>query len=492
MTSLSQDNIGNTAAESVPSPQSGDTVLNTMVGVMGNVLEWYDFALFGFFSDVIAEVFFPPTADEDEQDGNLVKSFVIFGSAFLMRPIGGLIIGYVGDKHGRKKALTRSLFLMAIPTTLMGCLPTYNQVGVFSTILLCCCRLVQGISVGGQLPASLVYTVEKRPKSQWGYYGSLPMVAANVGTLLGNLCGALMRQVLTDEQLMSWGWRIPFFSGVLIAFVACYLRKYGAEGAYHANSNDVSEEAIAAVTKAVEPHNPIKVALRRGNRLALFSTSIVPMLWAAGFYVSFVWIAIFMEELMDPPVPGAFWINSLGLLFGMTWVLPVAGAISDRIGRTFVMTVSGLLLTGLGPICLILIARGNVAVAFASQLILGLLLSFYGGPLCAWLVESFSPEVRMTSASIGYDMSHAIAGGFSPAIATALYTNVGLTAAGLVYVVFGSVSVFGIYVNYFCGRGDKEEDTGGSEESPQNHDGSLEMQENKPDDESSKDTPGIV
>jgi MHS family proline/betaine transporter-like MFS transporter len=233
------------------------------------------------------------------------------------------------------------------------------------------------------------------------------MVAANVGTLLGNLCGALMRQVLTDEQLLSWGWRIPFFSGVLIAFVACYLHKYGAEGAYHANSNDVSEEAIAAVTKTVEPHNPIKVALRRGNRLALFSTSIVPMLWAAGFYVSFVWIAIFMEELMDPPVPGAFWINSLGLLFGMTWVLPVAGAISDRIGRTLVMTVSGLLLTGLGPICLILIARGNVAVAFASQLILGLLLSFYGGPLCAWLVESFSPEVRMTSASIGYDMRYA-------------------------------------------------------------------------------------
>lgn len=476
MTTLSDQNDGAPANPPKP-PQSGDTVLNTIVGIMGNVLEWYDFALFGFFSDIIAQVFFPPTNDESEEDGNLIKSFVIFGSAFLMRPIGGLIIGYIGDKHGRKEALTKSLMLMAIPTTLMGCLPTYNQVGPLSTVLLCLCRLIQGVSVGGQLPASLVYTVEKRPKSQWGYYGSLPMVAAVVGTLLGNLCGGLMREILTEEQLVAWGWRIPFFSGIIIAFVAFYIRKHGAEGAYYDGDNgDVSEEAIAAVAKSVEEHNPIKVAFRKGNRLAILSTSLVSMLWASAFYVSFVWVAIYMEELMDPPMEGAFWINSMGLLFGMTWVLPVAGAISDRVGRTLMMTISGLLLTGLGPICLIMISQGNTVLAFLSQLLLGLLLSFYGGPLCAWLVENFSPEVRMTSASIGYDISHAIAGGFSPAIATYLYTNVGLNAAGLIYVVFGSLSVCGLYINYFCGKGDKEEDTG-TQTTLSKENGSVEMQE---------------
>jgi len=153
----------------------------------------------------------------------------------------------------------------------------------------------------------------------------------------------------------------------------------------------------------------------------------------------------FLAELMDPPIQHAFWINSMSLLFGMIFVLPLAGALSDRVGRTFMMTISGGLLIVMGPICMLLIR------AFFSQLILGLLLSFYGGPLCAWLVENFSPEVRMTSASIGYDISHAIAGGFSPAIATALYTNFGVMAAGLVYVVFGSVSVVGIYINYCCG-----------------------------------------
>ena len=142
------------------------------------------------------------------------------------------------------------------------------------------------------------------------------------------------------------------------------------------------------------------------NRLALLSTSITPMLWAAGFYVSFVWMSIFMEELMDPPIANGFWINFLALLFGMTLTLPVAGAVSDRVGRINMMTVSGLLLSGLGPIFLILISKGNGIIAFFSQLMLGLLLSFYGGPLCAWLVENFSPEVRMTSASIGYDMRY--------------------------------------------------------------------------------------
>ena len=120
-----------------------------------------------------------------------------------MRPVGGLTIGYVGDRYGRKKALVLSLFLMAFPTALMGCLPTYEQVGALSTILLVVCRLLQGMSVGGQLPASLIYTVEIRPKAHWGYYGALVMMASNCGTLLGNLVGALMRAVLTDEQLIE-------------------------------------------------------------------------------------------------------------------------------------------------------------------------------------------------------------------------------------------------------------------------------------------------
>eukprot|EP00934_Nitzschia_sp_Nitz4_P008853 Nitzschia sp. Nitz4//scaffold142_size57810//36328//37979//NITZ4_006499-RA/size57810-processed-gene-0.7-mRNA-1//1//CDS//3329536400//8843//frame0 len=422
--------------------------LTTVAGVAGNVLEWYDFAVFGYFSDIIAQVFFPAVEGDTGNETNLIRTFCIFGSAFIMRPFGGLLIGYIGDKHGRRTALTRSLLLMAIPTTLMGCLPTYESVGTLSIVLLVLCRLVQGLSVGGQLPASLVYTVEKQDPKHWGYYGSLPMVAANVGTLLGNLCGALLREFLTEDQLLEWGWRLPFFSGFLIAFVACYLRSYGKE--VHTTAGVYDQDTS-------QHNNPISVALSKGNWLALLSTSLTPMLWAAGFYVTFVWIAIFMEELMDPPVQNGFWINAASLLIGMTFMLPIAGAISDRTGRIIMMTVSGLLLAGLGPILWILIAKGKGMLTFLCQVALGVLLSFFGAPLCAWLVENFPPEVRITSASLGYDISHAIVGGFSPAMASALYVHVGSRAPGLIYLIFGVLSVAGIYVAYCCGGYPKED-----------------------------------
>ena len=140
--------------------------MQTVAGTLGNVLEWYDFALFGFFSDIIAELFFPPSDNSDGTNENLVRSFAVYGGAFIMRPVGGAVIGYLGDKHGRKYALVTSLFLMAVPTFLMGCLPTYSQIGSWSTALLVICRLLQGMSVGGQLPASLIYTVETRPKEK--------------------------------------------------------------------------------------------------------------------------------------------------------------------------------------------------------------------------------------------------------------------------------------------------------------------------------------
>mmetsp|Transcript_23562 Transcript_23562/g.25987 ORF Transcript_23562/g.25987 Transcript_23562/m.25987 type:complete len:503 (+) Transcript_23562:74-1582(+) len=430
---------------------------DTAAGVMGNVLEWYDFALFGFFSDIIADVFFPPSTSgnvEDDKNANLIKTFCIFGGAFLMRPLGGLMIGYIGDKHGRKAALTKSLFLMAIPTTLMGCLPSYETAGILSPILLTFCRLLQGMSVGGQLPASLVYTAEKHPRSQWGYYGSLPMMAANIGTLLGNLCAATLRQTLSEEQLISWGWRLPFFSGILIAFVACYLKRYGVEIQADAGENGEGGSIHA---------NPIKYALRKGNRLAILEAALTPMLWASGFYVSFVWMAVFMDELLDPPIPNAFWINTCAMLLSMTCLLPYAGHLSDKYGRVFLMTISCVSLLALGPFIIIIISKSNGFIAFLCQCALGVMLSFFGGPLCAWLIENFPADIRLTSVSIGYDLAHAIVGGFSPALATALFEHVGPYAPGLIYFVFGTISLCGIYITYFFG-GDQREDVTGDVE----------------------------
>ena len=155
-----------------------------------------------------------------------------------------------------------------------------------STILLIVCRLLQGLSVGGQLPASLIYTVETRPKKKWGLYGSYVMMAANIGTLLGNFVGAFLRTILTEEQLISFGWRIPFLSGILIAFVAIYLKLHGEEhhpnaGIYDSEESGEGqeEEAPEALTKS---KHPLRESIRKENMPALISATLTPMLWGAG------------------------------------------------------------------------------------------------------------------------------------------------------------------------------------------------------------------
>ncbi|KAL7533077.1 hypothetical protein ACHAXR_005030 [Thalassiosira sp. AJA248-18] len=427
--------------------------MQTIAGVMGNVLEWYDFALFGFFSDVIATVFFPPSEDSNNDDGvadmggeidtsNLVRSFAVYGGAFLMRPVGGLTIGYIGDKYGRKQALVISLFLMAFPTFLMGCLPTYQQVGSLSTILLVVCRLLQGMSVGGQLPASLIYTVEMRPQKHWGFYGALVMMAANCGTLLGNLVGAIMRTLLTDEELLQWGWRIPFLSGILIAFVAIYLRLHGKE--HNPNAGEYDDDECNAKE---EPKHPFEEVFKRENLPALVSATLTPMLWGAAFYLTFVWMAIFMEVLIDPPIEHGFWVNAMALLFGIILPLPLTGMLSDHYGRDKTMLTGAAGLAILGPLMIRIISSGQMMQAFFAQWTLGLFISLFGGPMNAWLVEKFPPKIRLTSAALGYDLAHCTASAFSPLIATILVQDYGANAVGALYPFFAVLAVTGMFMS---------------------------------------------
>ena len=468
--------------------------LKTLAGVMGNVLEWYDFAVFGFFSDIIGEVFFPKGQSKDL---SVMESFAVFGGAFLMRPLGGIVIGFIGDTSGRKKALEISIFLMALATTLMGCLPTYSQIGNSAILLLLIVRMLQGLSVGGQLMTSLVFTLEGRPKDRWGLYGSFVMGAANIGTFLGGLVAYGLRRTLTETQLLKWGWRIPFLSGILISFCGLYLKYFCTEDEsvpghaavvpsntdYHDDDSpektttttevedeiddtviverDPDEHRIVTSSDARQqqtvldtsleikrPPNPLRLAFSRENRRALLASAMVPMVWSGGFYVSFVWMAIFMQDLITPPVPSAFLVNSFSILMLGIW-FPLAGVLSDFVGRRRVMTVGGLTFGCAGPILLLVI--GNLGsksmwIAFFSQMGLGISLAMWGSPMCAWLVESFEPEARLTSVSIGYNLAQAFVGGMSPFIATLLMDEFGKGAPGILLTTLATVSLLGLWI----------------------------------------------
>eukprot|EP00985_Skeletonema_marinoi_P032823 scaffold39724_cov226-Skeletonema_marinoi.AAC.2 len=379
------------------------STMQTIAGVMGN--------------DIIAQVFFPPSdaADDDAIDygaeidtSNLINSFAVYGGAFLMRPVGGLTIGYVGDRYGRKQA---------------------------------------GMSVGGQLPASLIYTVEIRPRKHWGYYGALVMMASNCGTLLGNFVGAFMRAFLTDEQLLSWGWRIPFLSGILIAFVAMYLRDHGVDHNPNAGEYDDDNEDSGDVSKQAVSKHLLSEVFKRENLPALGSATLTPMLWGAGFYTTFVWMAIYMKVLCNPPYEHAFWINAAALLFGIILPLPLTGMLSDKIGRDKTMGFGVVGLAISGPLMIKVIAAGNPVAAFFAQCTLGVFLSLFGGPMNAWLVEKFPPNIRLTSAALGYDLAHCTASAFSPLVATLLVQEVSITAPGYIYPFFAVFAVIGMFMS---------------------------------------------
>ena len=223
---------------------------------------------------------------------------------------------------------------MAFPTFAMGCLPTYSHAGLISPILLIVVRMLQGFSVGGQLMSSLIFTVENHPKSQLGFYGSLVLATANIGTLLGGLMGYAIRSCLSLSQLESWGWRIPFLSGVFVSISGLYLRRYSKN--IHA--------------KAPPDSNPLRESFAIENRRALLSCSLVPMLWSCGFYISFVWMAIFMNDLIDPPVNYAFGLNALTLLVTQVLLFPCSGILVDKFGATIIMRIAGTLMIIFGPI----------------------------------------------------------------------------------------------------------------------------------------------
>ena len=191
-----------------------------LAGAVGNVLEWYDFALYGYFAPVFAALFFP----SNSPSVSLISAFGVFAVGFLARPLGAMLFGYWGDTLGRRNALAWSILLMAIPTCLVGLLPTYDTIGVIAPIALTLCRFLQGLSVGGEFTGSATFLVEHASASQRGYVGSWAGFSAQIGALLGSGVGALVASNLADETLRQWGWRIPFMMGGLIAVVGWYVR----------------------------------------------------------------------------------------------------------------------------------------------------------------------------------------------------------------------------------------------------------------------------
>ncbi len=388
-------------------------------GVVGNVLEWYDFAVFGYFAPIIASQFFP----EDDPTAALINAFGVFAAGYLMRPLGGVVFGYIGDKLGRKKALNMSVMLMVIPTTLLGFLPTHAQVGILAPILLLIMRMVQGFSVGGELIGSISYMTEVAPPNRRGYLGSYAFFGAVGGVLLGSLIATLAHAFFDDSFLSAWGWRIPFIFGILVGGFGLWMR----EGLPETPHFKKIQEG-GGIKK-----NPVKEVLQT-MPWRVFHLVVLIMLNSGGFYMLFVWWPTYLSKIVTPRVSHALLINTIAMAVLM-FLLPVFGRLSDHLGRKKVI------LTGMAGVIIaayplfLWTDHGVFASALAAQLIFTLLMSIAVGPTAAAMVEMFPTRTRFSGIALGYNIAQSIFGGTAPLVCTWMISRTGDITTPAFYLI---------------------------------------------------------
>ena len=410
--------------------QSTNDSRHALAGSIGNVLEWYDFAVYGFLAPIISPLFFPA----DVGLTGLIKTYGIFAAGYLMRPLGGIIFGYDGDRLGRKKALQWSIAVMAIPTVLVGILPTDASIGSTAAILLILLRLIQGIAVGGELIGSMSYLVETAPKHRRGLAGSWSVCGAVGGILLGSLVVSTLGSLLGEEAMNEWGWRVPFLMGIVIFVIGSWLRRTLIESADFENAHKD------------EPHTtlPIIEVLRdMPGRVLHLSTSI--LLFAASFYLLFVWMPTYLSTIVTPPVEHAMGVNTAAMVF-LLLVIPLAGRLSDSVGPKPVMLTASVLMGLLVYPAFLILDQGVMLYALAIQMVFALLVGLIQGPLPAFMVECFPVKVRYTAVGLSYNITLGIFGGTAPLVSTWLIEATGnLTSPAIYLVILAVISSISMY-----------------------------------------------
>jgi MFS transporter, MHS family, proline/betaine transporter len=368
-----------------------------IAGVAGNVMEWYDFSVYGYFAANIGRHFFPT----QDAVSSLIAAFGVFAAGFLMRPLGSLVFGYIGDKLGRKMALTASVALMAIPTFLIGALPTYQQIGAMASVLLVLMRLLQGLSVGGEYTISSIFLVEHSAVGKRGFFGSFAEVGACSGILLGSALSGLVTTVLDRATVDSWGWRIPFLIGITVGIVGLYIRRHVIEeGAPQAGQRETA--------------SPIREALTEWRTiLRLIGLGAVG---AVGFYMSFVYVTTYLRQIDHIAQSTALDINTISMAVLLLLLAPV-GALSDRCGRKPVLIIAtgGMLLMA-WPLFWMLHHDAPFVILF-GQIGFAVLSACFWGTIPATMVELVPERVHCTVLSLGYNTGMAILGGLTPMVA---------------------------------------------------------------------------
>lgn len=385
--------------------------------VIGNALEWYDFVIYSFMTVYIAKVFFPMVSDFIA----LLATTATFGVAFFMRPLGGILLGIYADKKGRKPALVLIISLMSLAMLLIAAAPSYLQAGIAAPFIILFARLLQGFSAGGEFGTSTALLTEISPANQRGFYCSWQMVGQTFGMLVGSISGMLLTFFLNTEQLQTWGWRLPFIFGMIIAPLGIYIRKN-------------LHESLPAKKPSFKLAEQIKLHTKQ----ILIATGLVAGGTAAS-YIHLSHMPTYAHEYLHLSMNNAFTGVTIGSLV-IVILIPFFGWLSDRIGRKpILVSAISLYLILIYPLFHWLYLTPTFAHLILVQMIICTLLAAYFGVFACIVAEIFPTEIRSSSLSISYNTAVMLFGGFAQFIVTYLIHALGTPLAVTNYLIFTAV-----------------------------------------------------
>ncbi len=387
-----------------------------IAGTVGNVMEWYDFAVYGYFVRPIGQAFFPAHSET----ASLLAAFGAFAVGFLMRPLGAAVFGYLADRIGRAYSLIWSVAAMAVPTFLIGLLPTYHEIGLAAPLLVLLCRILQGFAVGGEYIGSVVFLMERAPTGRRGVAGSWPSVGSIFGFLLGSILGAAIFGVMPHAEVFAWGWRLPFLFGVAVGLTGYLIRR-----------------RIRLDKPPASVGFPLAQAIRT-HPVQMFQALGVSVVNGVGFYLMFAYIVTWLQIYAHVKPHVSLLINSINMAIMMpatVW----AGWLSDKVGRKPVLVVTALGLVVLSWPLLAVMHTGALVDIFLGQFIFCLLIGAYGAINPVVISEIFPPAERSSAASVTYNVTLAAAGGTAPIVAIWLIDTTGDPMAMVFYLILAAV-----------------------------------------------------
>ena len=393
---------------------------------IGNALEWYDIAVYGYFAVYISKAFFP----SNDPTTSLLLTFGTFGLSFLIRPIGGVVLGAYADRYGRKASLMVSIVLMTVGTLALALTPAYETIGILAPIAVLTARLVQGFSAGGEFGSSTAFLVEHAPDRR-GFIASWQFASQGLSGLLASAFGIGLTAWMAPAEMQAWGWRIPFLFGVLVGPVGIYIRNH-------------LEDATAP--PAAKQDSPVRQVFLHQKLRVILSIGALAISTAINYLI--VYMPTYAVKTLNlPPTVGFAATFAAGL--ALTFLTPIAGMISDKVGRTtHMIAVNLLLLFSIYPAFLLLTRNPTPTVIVVAVLWLATLKSLYYGPLAALMSELFPAATRGTGLGLGYNIGVTLFGGMGPIIMASLggIAFIGDLAPGYYLTLVCAVSLFALVV----------------------------------------------